>query len=91
MNYELLLVEPRSLFAAYGQMLHCSTKSNLVSLLGNLLEGTKVKKVEEEGRNLRIERDMTKGRDTWRVTIFDAEVQALEKPDWINNNLLLSG
>jgi len=58
MNYELL-VEPRSLFAADGQMLHCSTKSNLVTLLGNLLEGTKVKKVEEEGRNLRIERDMT--------------------------------
>ena len=50
MNYELL-VEPRSLFAADGQMLHCSTKSNLVTLLGNLLEGTKVKKVEEEGRN----------------------------------------
>jgi len=88
MNYELL-VEPRSLFAAGGQMLHCSTKSNLVTLLGNLLEGIKVKKVEEEGRNLRIERDMTKGRDTWRVTIIDAEVQALEKPDWIT--LLLSG
>jgi len=51
MNYELL-VEPRSLFAADGQMLHCSTKSNLVIAI---LEGIKVKKVEEEGRNLRIE------------------------------------
>jgi len=34
---------------------------------------------------------MTKGRNTWRVTLVDAEVQALEKLDWINNNLLLSG
>ena len=65
MNYELSVV-PRSLFAADGRMLHCcSTKSNMVTLLGNLLEGTKVKKVEEEGRNLRTERDMTKVSDTW--------------------------
>jgi len=36
---------------------------------------------------------MTKGRDTWRVTLVDgmAEIQALEKPDWINNNLLSCG
>jgi len=31
-----LQVVPRSLFAADGQMLHCSTKSNLMILLGNL-------------------------------------------------------
>ena len=62
-NYELS-VEPRSLFAADGQMLHCSTKSNLVTVLENLPKGTKVKGVEEVGRNLRIEQDMTKGRDT---------------------------
>jgi len=62
MNYKLL-VEPRSLFAADGQTL----LNNPVTLLGNLLEGTKVKKVEKEGRNLRIERDMTKERDTFIV------------------------
>jgi len=35
-----------------------------VTVLENLPKGTKVKGVEEVGRNLRIEQDMTKGRDT---------------------------
>jgi len=58
-----------------------------MTILANQCEGTRRKGVEEEGMNFRIEGDITEGQDTWRVALVDgmAEVQALEKRDWINN------
>ena len=62
-----------SLFAADGTMLHCASKSNLMSIL------------ENDNRNNR--RVAGPNEDQMKVAIVDgiAEVQSLAKPEWIRN------
>lgn len=73
-KYEFSIV-PRSMFAADGTMLHCSTKSSLM----DLLEKTNNPSVNEH-------QDQTET-PQMKVSITDAmaEGQALDKPTWIKN------
>ena len=66
------------MFAADGNMLHCSTKSALVSILEKLSSDSSVEQVEPTDQLAYADVQI-------KVSIVDgmAEVQALEKPDWI--------
>ena len=55
----------------YGQMLHCSVKSNLMTILESLNAGTRVEGVEEEHPNLRKEENVKEGHDACRVVLVD--------------------
>ena len=57
-----------------GTMLHCSSKSNLMDILGTM------ERMLQESQHLRAQ-------TTTQVSIVDAmaEVQALDKPAWIKN------
>ena len=70
-QYEFSIV-PRSLFAVLGTMLHCSSKSNLMNILEKLNDNRRVASPNE---------------DQVQVAIVDgmAEVQSLDKPEWIKN------
>ena len=76
--YEFSVV-PRSMFAADGNMLHCSTKSALMSILEKLSSDRSVEQAEPTDQ-LAVNADVQ-----MKVSIVDgmAEVQALDKPDWI--------
>ena len=73
-QYEFSIV-PRSLFAADGTMLHCASKSNLMSIL---------EKLNDNRNNRRV---AGPNEDQMKVAIVDgmAEVQSLHKPEWIRN------
>ena len=75
--YEFSVV-PRSMFAADGNMLHCSAKSALMSILEKLPSDRSVEQAEPTDQ-------FTNADVQIKVSIVDgmAEVQALEKPDWI--------
>lgn len=80
-QYEFSIV-PRSMFAADGTMFHCASKSTLMDILEKLdTEGNTDGNTKED---LRLDTGITA---TQKVAIVDAmaEVQALEKPDWIKN------
>ena len=66
------LIVPRSLFAADGTMLHCASKSNLMSIL---------EKLNDNRNNRRV---AGPNEDQMKVAIVDgmAEVQSLHKPEW---------
>ena len=70
-QYEFSIV-PRSLFAVLGTMLHYSSKSNLMNILEKLNDNRRVASPNE---------------DQVQVAIVDgmAEVQSLDKPEWIKN------
>ena len=74
--YEFSVV--RSMFAADGNMLHCSTKSALMSILEKLPSDRSVKQAEPTDQLANADGQI-------KVSIVDgmAEVLALEKPDWI--------
>lgn len=65
-------VVPRSMFAPDGTMLHCSTKSNLLHIL-------------EEMKDASMTTECTPAEHKVCVVDGMAEVQALDKPDWITN------
>ena len=73
-QYEFSIV-PRSLLAADGTMLHCASKSNLMSIL---------EKLNDNRNNMRVPGPK---KDQMKVAIVDgmAEVQSLDKPEWIRN------
>ncbi|CAH3141295.1 unnamed protein product [Porites lobata] len=73
-QYEFSIV-PRSLFAADGTMLHCASKSNLMSIL---------EKLNDNRNNMRV---AGPNKDQMKVAIVDgmAEFQSLHKPEWIRN------
>ena len=73
-QYEFSIV-PRSLLAADGTMLHCASKSNLMSIL---------EKLNDSRNNRRV---AGPSEDQMKVAIVDgmAEVQSLHKPEWIRN------
>ena len=73
-QYEFSIV-PRSLFVADGTMLHCASKSNLMSIL---------EKLNDNRNNRRV---AGPNEDQMKVAIVDgmAEVQSLDKPEWIRN------
>ncbi|CAH3043013.1 unnamed protein product [Porites lobata] len=75
--YEFSVV-PRSMFAADGNMLHCSAKSALMSILEKLPSNRSVEQAEPTDQLANADGEI-------KVSIVDgmAEVQALEKPDWI--------
>ena len=75
--YEFSVV-PRSMFAADGNMLHCSAKSALMSILEKLPSDRSVEQAEPTDQFANADVQI-------KVSIVDgmAEVQALEKPDWI--------
>ena len=74
-QYEFSIV-PRSLFAADGTMLHCASKSNLMSILEKL----------NDNRN-DVQESSWPNEDQMKVAIVDgmAEVQSLDMPEWIRN------
>ena len=77
--YEFALV-PRSMFAPGGSMLHCSSKSALIAMLEKLLprspdqRGSDSTTTDTVGPHL-------------KVIVIDgkAELQCLDKPDWVRN------
>ena len=75
-QYEFSIV-PQSLFAADGTMLHCASKSNLMSIL---------EKLNDNRNNRRV---AGPNEDQMKVPIVDgmAEVQSRDKPEceWIRN------
>ena len=73
-QYEFSIV-PRSLLAADGTMLHCASKSNLMSIL---------EKLNDSRNNSRV---AGPNEDQMKVAIVDgmAEVQSLDKPEGIRN------
>lgn len=75
--YEFSVV-PRSMFAADGTMLHCSSKSVLMDILEKMDGGNTVQTVQAPTEMAAMQ---------MKVSIIDAmaEVQALDKPDWIKN------
>ena len=75
--YEFSVV-PRSMFAADGNMLHCSAKSALMSILEKLSNDRSVEQAEPTNQFANADVQI-------KVAIVDgmAEVQSLEKPDWI--------
>jgi len=74
-QYEFSIV-PRSLFAADGTMLHCSLKSSLMGILEKLHDNSTANANEDQQTATRV-----------KVSIVDAmaEVQSLDKPEWIRN------
>lgn len=70
-------IVPRSLFAADGTMLHCSSKSNLINIL---------EKLNDNRNNRRVENERS-SEDQVKVIIVDgmADVQSLDRPEWIRN------
>ena len=76
-HYEFSVV-PRSLFAADGTMLHCSSKSTLMHILEKLNDQRLVMNTNANYQN---------ATPPMKVAIVDgmAEVQSLDKPDWIKN------
>ena len=83
-SHELSVV-PRSMFAADGTMLHCSSKSSLMSVLEKLTKkGDSVPDTNEEIHDsVREEQEGTP--QEVKVAILDdtAQVQSLDKPDYI--------
>ena len=79
--YEFSVV-PRSMFAADGTMFHCSTKSALMDILEKLPDRSTASNMEQDDSVLTETADAP-----MKVSIVDgmAEVQAIEKPDWIKN------
>ena len=77
--YEFALV-PRSMFASDGSMLHCSSKSALMAILEKLPS-----RLPDEGINDGTTTDTAAPH--LKVTIIDgmAELQCLDKPDWVKN------
>lgn len=75
--YEFSVV-PRSMFAADGDVLHCSAKSALMSILEKLPSDRSVEQAEPTNQVANADVQI-------KVYIVDsmAEVQALEKLDWI--------
>ena len=75
--YEFSVV-PRSMFAADGNMLHCSAKSTLMSILEKLPSDRSIAQTEPTDQLANADVQI-------KVSILDgmAEIQALEKPDWI--------
>lgn len=75
--YEFSVV-PRSMFAADGKMLHCSAKSALMGILEKLPNDRSVEQAEPTNQFANADVQI-------KVSIVDgmAEVQSLEKPDWI--------
>ena len=73
--YEFSVV-PRSMFAADGNMLHCSAKSALMSILEKLPSDRPVEQAEPTDQ-------LVNAGGQIKVVDGMAEVQALEKPDWI--------
>lgn len=82
-TYEFTVV-PRSMFASDGEMLHCSAKSALMPILEKLPNSP-----NECDTTLQ---DVEHQRERMRVSIVDAmaEVQSLEKPEWIKTCLNLA-
>ena len=80
-EYEFSIV-PRSMFAADGTMLHCSSKNTLM----NILEKIDPRR-NTEGSTEEVLPVVTGMAATQKVSIVDAmaEVQALDKPDWIKS------
>ena len=78
-TYEFTVV-PRSMFAVDGSMLHCSLRSALMHILenlhGNAAETTHVPVVLNQQLTTQV---------SLKVSIIDgiAEVQSLDKPEWI--------
>lgn len=74
--YEFSVV-PRSLFAADGTMLHCSCKSTLMHILEKLQT--------DISNSVTSPTNATSSIAVMKVSIVDgmAEVQSLDKPDWI--------
>ena len=77
-TYEFTVV-PRSMFATDGEMLHCPAKSVLMSILEKLPAKT------DDCRA--VSQDATSQGERMQVCIIDAmaEVQSLDKPDWIKS------
>lgn len=77
-TYEFTVV-PRSMFAVDGEMLHCSTKSALMSILEKLPNS-----VSTSVCNTTFQ-DTENQEERMRVSVIDAmaEVQSLDKPEWI--------
>ena len=78
--YEFALVA-RSMFAADGSMLRCSAKSALMAILD---------KLPSKSADQRRSCDSTTTNEAWlhlKVIIIDgmAELQCLDKPDWVKN------
>jgi len=71
-------VVPRTMFAADGSMLHCSAKSTLMSTLEKLPSDRSITQGEPTDHLANADVQI-------KVSILDgmAEIQALEKPDWI--------
>ncbi|KAK3708724.1 hypothetical protein QZH41_004431 [Actinostola sp. cb2023] len=79
-TYEFSVV-PRSMFAADGTMLRCSCKSALM----NILEKLPVNANDDNSSSVTQNAESVEER--MRVSILDAmaEVQSLDKPEWIRN------
>ena len=77
-TYEFTVV-PRSMFATDGEMLHCPAKSVLMSILEKLPAKT------DDCRA--VSPDATSQGERMQVCIIDAmaEVQSLDKPNWIKS------
>lgn len=77
--YEFALV-PRSMFASDGSMLHCSSKSALMAILEKL-PSRQPDQESSDGTTTDTAASHLK------VTIIDgmAELQCLDKPDWVKN------
>ena len=77
-TYEFTVV-PRSMFATDGEMLHCPAKSVLMSILEKLPAKT------DDCRA--VSQDATSQGERMQVCIIDAmaEVQSLDKQDWIKS------
>lgn len=73
-EYEFAVV-PRSMFAADGTMLHCTSKSSLMGILEKL----------DDKRDGGTEQEVPAAQ--MKVSIVDAmaEVQALDKPEWVKS------
>ena len=79
-QYEFNVV-PKSMFAADGSMLHCTSKSSLMRILEKLDDKRHTSNNSENDTFLEEETGQKK------VSIVDgmAEVQALDKPEWIKS------
>ena len=79
-EYEFSKV-PRSMFVGYGTMLHCSSNSTLMNILEKMDPRRNTERSNEEVLTV------ITGMAATQVSIVDtmAEVQALDKPDWIKS------
>ena len=77
--YEFALI-PRSLFAPDGSMLHCSSKSALMTISEKLPSRSPDQRGSDSTTTRTIEPHL-------KVIIIDgmAELQCLDKPDWVKN------